>query len=77
MCSEKQGAGRAATDKHVMDGVEAYSSNNCDAIITLGGGSSHGCGKGWPRHRQRCLQRVRQQVEANLFKQISLRRIRR
>ncbi len=47
MYSQKQGAGRAATDKHVMDGVEAYNSNNCDTIITLGDGSSHGCGKGW------------------------------
>jgi alcohol dehydrogenase len=34
------------TDKNVADGIEAYTSNNCDSIITLGGGSSHDCGKG-------------------------------
>jgi len=34
------------TDKNVHDGLEAYKSNNCDAIITLGGGSPHDCGKG-------------------------------
>jgi alcohol dehydrogenase len=26
--------------------VKAYQANNCDAIITLGGGSAHDCGKG-------------------------------
>ncbi len=34
------------TDKNVHDGLEVYKSNNCDAIITLGGGSPHDCGKG-------------------------------
>ncbi len=34
------------TDKNVAAGVEVYKSNKCDALITLGGGSSHDCGKG-------------------------------
>ena len=34
------------TDKNVHDGLEVYKSNGCDAIISLGGGSSHDCGKG-------------------------------
>ncbi len=34
------------TDKNVHDGLEAYKKNNCDMIITLGGGSPHDCGKG-------------------------------
>ena len=34
------------TDKNVHDGVEFYKKNNCDSLITLGGGSSHDCGKG-------------------------------
>lgn len=34
------------TDKNVEDGVELYKKNNCDSLITLGGGSSHDCGKG-------------------------------
>eukprot|EP01039_Chlorochromonas_danica_P004771 gene4771-5231_t len=34
------------TYKNVHEGVELYKKNNCDAIITLGGGSSHDCGKG-------------------------------
>ncbi|WP_028578999.1 iron-containing alcohol dehydrogenase [Desulfogranum japonicum] len=34
------------TDKNVHDGVDIYKSNNCDSLITLGGGSSHDCGKG-------------------------------
>lgn len=34
------------TDKNVHDGVDAYKKNGCDSLITLGGGSSHDCGKG-------------------------------
>ncbi|WP_320173440.1 iron-containing alcohol dehydrogenase [Maridesulfovibrio sp.] len=34
------------TDKNVADGVKAYKDNKCDSLITLGGGSSHDCGKG-------------------------------
>ncbi len=34
------------TDKNVHEGIEIYKSNACDMIITLGGGSSHDCGKG-------------------------------
>lgn len=34
------------TDKNVHDGVEVYKKNKCDSLITLGGGSSHDCGKG-------------------------------
>ncbi|WP_041277630.1 iron-containing alcohol dehydrogenase [Desulfotalea psychrophila] len=34
------------TDINVAHGVEAYSKNGCDSLITLGGGSSHDCGKG-------------------------------
>ncbi|WP_027178416.1 iron-containing alcohol dehydrogenase [Maridesulfovibrio bastinii] len=34
------------TDKNVHAGVEIYKKNNCDSLITLGGGSSHDCGKG-------------------------------
>ena len=34
------------TDKNVHDGVEIYKANQCDSLITLGGGSAHDCGKG-------------------------------
>lgn len=34
------------TDKNVHDGVDIYKKNKCDSLITLGGGSSHDCGKG-------------------------------
>jgi len=34
------------TDANVHDGVEIYKKNSCDSLITLGGGSSHDCGKG-------------------------------
>ncbi len=34
------------TDKNVHDGLEVFKKNNCDLIISLGGGSSHDCGKG-------------------------------
>ncbi len=40
------GAEPNPTDKNVADGVTAYTENQCDGIITLGGGSSHDCGKG-------------------------------
>ena len=34
------------TDENVHDGVKIYQDNKCDSLITLGGGSSHDCGKG-------------------------------
>jgi alcohol dehydrogenase len=34
------------TDANVHAGVEVYKSKGCDSLITLGGGSSHDCGKG-------------------------------
>jgi alcohol dehydrogenase len=34
------------TDNNVQDGVDVYKKNACDSLITLGGGSSHDCGKG-------------------------------
>lgn len=34
------------TDNNVDEAVKAYKKNKCDSIITLGGGSSHDCGKG-------------------------------
>lgn len=34
------------TDMNVSDGVEIYRNKSCDSLITLGGGSSHDCGKG-------------------------------
>ena len=34
------------TDKNVEAGVAVYKKNSCDSLITLGGGSSHDCGKG-------------------------------
>ena len=34
------------TDINVANGLQAYKDNKCDSIITLGGGSSHDCGKG-------------------------------
>jgi alcohol dehydrogenase len=40
------GAEPNPTDKNVHDGVKAYKDNKCDGIVTLGGGSSHDCGKG-------------------------------
>jgi alcohol dehydrogenase len=40
------GAEPNPTDKNVADGVVAYTDNQCDGIITLGGGSAHDCGKG-------------------------------
>ncbi|MDY0189949.1 MAG: iron-containing alcohol dehydrogenase [Desulfuromonas sp.] len=40
------GAEPNPTDKNVAAGVAVYTENQCDGIITLGGGSSHDCGKG-------------------------------
>jgi len=34
------------TDANVAEGVEFYKNAKCDSLITLGGGSSHDCGKG-------------------------------
>jgi len=34
------------TDKNVHDGVDVYKAKGCDSLISLGGGSSHDCGKG-------------------------------
>ena len=34
------------TDQNVHDAAEVYKANGCDSLITLGGGSSHDCGKG-------------------------------
>ncbi len=34
------------TDKNVEEGLALYQKSGCDMIITLGGGSSHDCGKG-------------------------------
>ena len=40
------GAEPNPTDINVHDGVKAYLENQCDGIVSLGGGSSHDCGKG-------------------------------
>lgn len=40
------GAEPNPTDKNVHDGLEVYKQENCDMIISLGGGSSHDCAKG-------------------------------
>ncbi len=34
------------TDENVHAGVDLYKAEGCDSLITLGGGSSHDCGKG-------------------------------
>lgn len=34
------------TDKNVAEAFDMYKKEGCDSIITLGGGSSHDCGKG-------------------------------
>jgi len=34
------------TDVNVHDGLKVFQDNSCDMIISLGGGSSHDCGKG-------------------------------
>jgi alcohol dehydrogenase len=40
------GAEPNPTDLNVRGGVEAYKKNGCDSLVSLGGGSSHDCGKG-------------------------------
>ena len=40
------GAEPNPTDKNVHNGVKVYQDNKCDGLISLGGGSSHDCGKG-------------------------------
>jgi alcohol dehydrogenase len=40
------GAEPNPTDKNVHDGYKVYVDNKCDGIVSLGGGSSHDCGKG-------------------------------
>ncbi|WP_096199468.1 iron-containing alcohol dehydrogenase [Bacillus sp. FJAT-45350] len=40
------GAEPNPTDKNVEDGLNAYNDKGCDAIVSLGGGSSHDCAKG-------------------------------
>jgi len=40
------GAEPNPTDINVHDGVQAFLKNECDGIVSLGGGSSHDCGKG-------------------------------
>jgi alcohol dehydrogenase len=40
------GAEPNPTDKNVRDGVKVYKDSKCDSILSLGGGSSHDCGKG-------------------------------
>ena len=34
------------TDSNVHEGLEIYRKNDCDLIVSLGGGSPHDCGKG-------------------------------
>jgi alcohol dehydrogenase len=40
------GAEPNPTDTNVHDGVKVYQESKCDGIVSLGGGSSHDCGKG-------------------------------
>ncbi len=40
------GAEPNPTDINVRDGVKVWKDNSCDSLISLGGGSSHDCGKG-------------------------------
>lgn len=40
------GAEPNPTDKNVADGIKTYLDNGCNAIVSLGGGSSHDCAKG-------------------------------
>jgi alcohol dehydrogenase len=40
------GAEPNPTDVNVHDGLKVYQENKCDGIVSLGGGSSHDCGKG-------------------------------
>ena len=64
------GAEPNPTDKNVHDGVKAYKENKCDGIVSLGGGSSHDCGKGiglgsFQRRQHPRLRRRRQVHEAH------------
>jgi alcohol dehydrogenase len=40
------GAEPNPTDENVRDGIQVYKDSHCDGIVSLGGGSSHDCGKG-------------------------------
>lgn len=40
------GAEPNPTDKNVHDGVKVLQDNNCDVLVSLGGGSAHDCAKG-------------------------------
>lgn len=40
------GAEPNPTDKNVHDGLDVYKKENCNLIVSLGGGSSHDCAKG-------------------------------
>lgn len=40
------GAEPNPTDNNVHDGLKVYRENDCDSIVSLGGGSSHDCAKG-------------------------------
>jgi alcohol dehydrogenase len=40
------GAEPNPTDKNVEDGVAVWKANQCDLLVSLGGGSSHDCAKG-------------------------------
>lgn len=40
------GAEPNPTDRNVESGVKAYRDNQCDGIVSLGGGSAHDCAKG-------------------------------
>ena len=40
------GAEANPKDTNVVDGLKVFKDNKCDGIVTLGGGSSHDCGKG-------------------------------
>ncbi|APG28298.1 L-threonine dehydrogenase [Syntrophotalea acetylenivorans] len=45
-CIIYDGAEPNPTDKNVHDGVKVFQDNGCDFLVSLGGGSSHDCGKG-------------------------------
>ena len=40
------GAEPNPTDKNVHDGLKVFQDNNCNVLVSLGGGSSHDCAKG-------------------------------
>ena len=41
-----EGAEPNPTDKNVAEGIKSYRENDCNGIVSLGGGSSHDCAKG-------------------------------